>query len=116
MALYNLEAVQAILRALPPVSAATANTLYNTLSSKLGRGANATELTRALNMHRSNFDLDIRQNGSAYNGEKFRGPFGKMGKSKGGVHNVLSVTRTADPVTMPPSALTDGRACHYFLA
>ena len=115
VALYNLEAVQAILRALPPVSAATANTLYNTLSSKLGRGANATELTRALNMHRSNFDLDIRQNGFAYNGEKFKGNYGKTGKSKGGVQNVLSVTGTADSVSMPPPVLTDGLANTFSL-
>ena len=106
VALYNLEAVQAILWALPPASAATANTLYNTLSSKLGCGANATELTRALNMHRANMDLDVKQNG-AFNGEKYKGQYGKAGKSKGGVHNVRAVTGTADSASIPPLPCTN---------
>ena len=108
-ALYNLEAAQSILRALPPASAAIANSVYNTLSAKLGCSANATELTRALNMHRINIDSDIRLNGYAGNGEKYKGNFGKQGKSRGGVHNkVLSVNGTVDFATISPPVQTDG--------
>ena len=95
IALYNLEATQCILRALPPNSAATANMIYNQLCAKLERGANATELSRALNMHRSTIDSDIKQNGFSA-GEKYKG-FGKAIKSKGGVPSkVLAVTGAAD--------------------
>ena len=100
IALYNLEATQCILRALPPNSAATANMVYNQLCAKLERGANATELSRALNMHRSTIDSDIKQNGFSA-GEKFKG-YGKANKSKGGVPSkVLAVTGTVDGASKP---------------
>ena len=110
-ALYNLEATQCILRALPPNSAATANMVYNQLCAKLERGANATELSRALNMHRGTIDSDIKQNGFSA-GEKFNKGFGKANKSKGGVPaKVLTVTGTVDSATKPspvPNAQNTG--------
>ena len=48
-------------------------------------------------------------NGYAGNGEKYKGNFGKQGKSRGGVHNkVMSVTGTVDSATVAPPVQTDG--------
>ena len=80
-ALDNLEAVQAIQRALPPTSAAVASNIYNSISSKLERGATATEFTRALNINRDSIDKDIHANGYASR-EKSKGFWGKYAGTK----------------------------------
>ena len=62
-AYYNLEACNAIIRALPPTSSSNINNLYNQLSARLGRAATFAELSRAMNLYRVTIDKDIRQNG-----------------------------------------------------
>lgn len=62
-AFYNMQIVQALIRSLPPVSSSRVQSVYNTLSARLGRAALATELSRALNLDRHTIDLDIKQNG-----------------------------------------------------
>jgi hypothetical protein len=60
---YNMQVVQAMIRALPPTSASRVQSVYNTLSARMGRAALATELSRALNLDRHAIDLDIKANG-----------------------------------------------------
>ena len=65
MALYNLDATMALIRALPPVSSAMASNTFATLNSELGRAATFTELSRALNVYRHTIDQDIHSQGSS---------------------------------------------------
>ena len=62
-AIYNLEAYNAIIRALPAHSSSTVHNLYNQISARLGRTATFAELSRVLNLYRSTIDQDIKQNG-----------------------------------------------------
>jgi hypothetical protein len=73
--LYNLEATQGILRALPPISAATAQNTYASLSARLGRACTVSELTRALYVYQVTFENDLRANGA---------PVDNRGKGKQG--------------------------------
>ena len=66
-AYYNLEIIEALIRCLPPFSSARVQSVYNTLSARLGRAALATELSRALNLDRHAIDLDIKQHGAERN-------------------------------------------------
>ena len=59
----NVEMIQTLIRSLPPTSSATVQSIYNSLSARLGRAATANELSRALNNYRHIIDNDIRQNG-----------------------------------------------------
>ena len=63
IAYYNMEIIQTLIRSLPPMSSARVQSVFNTLSARLGRAAQATELSRALNIDRHAIDADIRQNG-----------------------------------------------------
>ena len=63
IAYYNMEIIQTLIRSLPPISSAKVQSVFNTLSARLGRAALATELSRALNIDRHAIDVDIRQNG-----------------------------------------------------
>lgn len=63
IAYYNLETIEALIRCLPPISSARVQSVYNSLSARLGRAALATELSRALNIDRHAIDLDIKHNG-----------------------------------------------------
>ena len=64
VAYYNMEIIQTLIRCLPPISSARVQSTYNSLSAKLNRAAEATELSRALNLDRHAIDKDIRQNGT----------------------------------------------------
>jgi hypothetical protein len=63
-ATYDLEIINALIRCLPPHSATQVQNVKCSLSARLGRLCEATELSRALNMYRSSIDADIRANGS----------------------------------------------------
>jgi hypothetical protein len=67
VAYYNMEIVQTLIRSLPAQSSARVQSVFNTLSARLGRAAQATELSRALNIDRHSIDLDIRRNGADRN-------------------------------------------------
>jgi len=62
--LYNLEACNAIIRALPSHSSSIVNNLYNQLSARLERAATFAELSRGMNLYRATIDKDIKQNGA----------------------------------------------------
>jgi hypothetical protein len=62
-AIYNLEAVNALIRCLPTNSSNTASNVFHSLSAELGRAASFTELSRALNIYRHTVDIDIKQHG-----------------------------------------------------
>jgi hypothetical protein len=64
IAYYNMEIIQTLIRSLPPSSSARVQSVFNTLSARLGRAAQATELSRALNIDRHSIDLDIKRNGA----------------------------------------------------
>ena len=63
-AFYNLEACQALIRALPTSSQITASTAYNSLTARLQMAPSYSYFTRALNSHRAIMDKDIRSNGT----------------------------------------------------
>jgi len=63
-AFYNMQIIQALVRSLPPQSSARVQSVYNTLSARLGRTATATELSKALNLDRHSIDTDIKQHGT----------------------------------------------------
>ena len=60
---YHMEAVQSLIRCLPPSSSALVQSTFHRLTARLGRAATFTELSRALNPDRHVIDLDIRNNG-----------------------------------------------------
>jgi len=62
-AYYNNEAIQALIRSLPPTSRNTCSNLFHTLSAKARRAITFMELSRPLNTLRHTIDLDIKQNG-----------------------------------------------------
>jgi hypothetical protein len=64
VAYYNLEACNTIIRALPPLSSANVNNLYNQISARLGRATTFAELSRAMNLYRVSIDSDIKANGA----------------------------------------------------
>jgi hypothetical protein len=76
-AYYNMEACQALIRALPPASNITASTVYNTLTARMGKAPTYTYFTRALNTHRTVIDQDVHRSGA----EPVR--FGKFNQRKG---------------------------------
>jgi hypothetical protein len=61
---YNHETIHAIIRALPVQSAMTVRNQYNQLSTRLGRSATASELSRLLNQYRYTIDQDISAHGA----------------------------------------------------
>jgi len=63
-AYYNNEAIQALIRSLPPTSRTTCSNLFHTLSAKARRAITFMELSRPLNTLRHTIDLDIKQNGA----------------------------------------------------
>ena len=64
-AYYNLECCHNLIKCLPPQSSQLVQTEYNSLSARLRRAAEITELLRALNVHRHNIDSDIKTNGTS---------------------------------------------------
>lgn len=63
VAYIDLEACQALIRALPEWSSIQVSNLYKQLSAKVGRNLTFNELDQALHALRANIDLDISQNG-----------------------------------------------------
>ena len=63
-AYYNLEACQALIKALPTNSQNIATTTYNSLTARLQEAPSYSVLTRALNNHRTIMDKDIKQFGT----------------------------------------------------
>lgn len=74
-ALYNMEAVDGLIRALPTHSQAIALNLKNTLSSRLMRLPTFVELSKALAKYDTTFTEDIRKNGDSRSDRKHYLPF-----------------------------------------
>jgi len=91
-----MQIVQAIIRSLPPQSSARVQSVYNTLSARLGRAATATELSKALNLDRHSIDIDIKLHGAERHQNSSTGTFHdkqkflhrKGFKRNGGVSNM----------------------------
>ena len=64
---YNNDAVQALIRCLPPIASDTASNKYHTISSKLQRPATFVELSRALSIKAHTIDAEIAKSGVAPN-------------------------------------------------
>ena len=64
---YNNDAVQALIRCLPPIASDTASNKYHTISSKLQRPATFVELSRALSIKSHTIDAEIAKSGAAPN-------------------------------------------------
>jgi hypothetical protein len=60
---HNMDSVTALIRALPPVSAALASNNYHQLSARLGRAATYVELTRKLHLFKDTIDKEIKTSG-----------------------------------------------------
>ena len=73
---YNMEAVQALIRALPTYSSSQVQNLYNTISAKFKRLATMAELSKALNVYRHTIDIDIKNNGVFETQKSKKYPFG----------------------------------------
>jgi hypothetical protein len=102
--LYNMEAVQAMIKSLPPASSALAGNTYSSISAKLGRAATAGEFSRALNLYRTNIDRDIRANGIVP--EKGNGGSKNFGKKNWGKQKTASggATQNVLALNSPPTA------------
>jgi len=61
---YNMEAINALIRALPPNSSQQASNLYHSLTTRLGKACTYSHLIRSLNAFRTTIDRDIRQSGA----------------------------------------------------
>jgi hypothetical protein len=105
--LYNMEAVQAMIKCLPPASSALAGNTYSSVSAKLGRAATAGEFSRALNLYRANIDKDIRSNGLTLqekgNQNGFQKGFAKKGWAKQNKTAQNTGTPTAFAIQSPPA-------------
>jgi hypothetical protein len=95
VAYYNMEIVQTLIRSLPPHSSARVQSVFNTLSARLGRAATATELSRALNIDRHSIDLDIQRNGADRN-QRIQRSLGsnKPKKTRSGATYTLTAPQT----------------------
>jgi hypothetical protein len=61
--LFNMEAVSAFIKCLPPISSTQASNSYHTLSAKLGRAATFEEVSKAVSIWKNTIDVDIKTNG-----------------------------------------------------
>ena len=66
-AMFNIESGNALVRALPPTSAATVTNVMNSLASKLQRLPTFVELTKALGKYADTINQDIQKNGAISN-------------------------------------------------
>jgi hypothetical protein len=82
-AFYNMEGVNALIRALPPSSQAMANNTFHSLSSEMNRACTFTELGKALKVYRSVIDQDIKANGATSYKEKDKVQSDKKSGKKG---------------------------------
>ena len=64
---YNNDAVQALIRCLPPIASDTASNKYHTISAKLQRPATFVELSRALSVKAHTIDAEIAKAGAVPN-------------------------------------------------
>jgi hypothetical protein len=64
---YNNDAVQALIRSLPPNASDTASNKYHTISSRLQRPATFVELSRALSIKSHTIDAEIAKSGATPN-------------------------------------------------
>jgi len=62
-AYYNMEAVNALIRALPQHSSQEVSNLYHNLTARLGKACTFSDLNKALNAYRVSIDRDIKQSG-----------------------------------------------------
>jgi len=69
---YNYEQVQALIKCLPPQSSVMVRNLYNQLSTRLKKPAQAGQLSRLLNNYRYTIDQDIKAHGGGGIGEDKR--------------------------------------------
>ena len=109
IAYYNMQIVQALIRSLPPTSSARVQSVYNSLSARLGRAATATELSKALNIDRHSIDLDIKQHGADRHSNTSTG--NKFSKHKGyhKKQGIMSKTRAYHaPTTYSITTLDSG--------
>ena len=63
---YNSEAINALIRALPPNSSTLVCNEYHKLSADLERQASFAELSKILNLYRTTIDKDIKANGGEH--------------------------------------------------
>ena len=61
----NMEGCSTLIRALPPYSSLTANNLYQSYTTRLGRACTMHELFRGLDQYRGVIDKDIKTNGAS---------------------------------------------------
>jgi hypothetical protein len=91
-AYYNNEAIQALIRSLPPTSKSVCSNLFHSLSAKARRAITFMELSRPLNSLRDTIDLDIKQNGMSFvNTNKPSSSNSKNRKGKGKGYSTYSV-------------------------
>lgn len=112
-AYYNNEAVQALIRSLPPTSRNTASNLYYTLSAKAKRAITFMEFSRPLNTLRHTIDLDIKQNGVNVVNNNKPTSSGSMSKNKRGSrkgYSSYSVSTVQDEYTTQADKLMKGRS------
>jgi hypothetical protein len=70
---YNSEAIQALIRSLPPMASDTASNKYHTISSRLQRPATFVELSRALSINAHTIDAEIARAGAPPGHNNFGG-------------------------------------------
>ena len=78
---YNYEQVQALIKCLPPQSSIMVRNLYNQLSTRLKKPAQAGQLSRLLNNYRYTIDQDIKAHGGG-SGEDKRYPSSRFNSNQ----------------------------------
>jgi len=94
---YQMEYINGLIRCLPIQSSILVQNTNNMLSSRLGRAAHASELSKALNLYRHSLDLDIKTHGSDTFKKFQKAPF--KANSKGIRHTSYAIMNSTYPNT-----------------
>jgi hypothetical protein len=78
---FNMEAISALISALPQASATLARNSMQKISAQLGRAATFLELSKSLGLYRSSIDADIKSNGINFEGNRKK--YEKQGQNSG---------------------------------
>lgn len=109
IAYRDMEGCQTLIHALPPYSSLTANNLYQSYTTRLGRACTLHELLTGLNQYRGVIDRDIKANGAIRTGarnmrtqQRFAGANNNMSSYNNSKFSSFNNTIDFNSSKMPP--------------